>query len=135
MGHLIRWDNDDKTVVLQQYTEEGTKDDLYDLARTSSHMLQEHTHTIHLIIDERQANFVLNSADMSYMEKTTPKNQGAVIVVVSSENISYKNVVQKLGQRVGPNAFREAYFVQTIQEARQFLKSQFGVHYPILSEE
>jgi hypothetical protein len=129
MGHSIDWDNEDKTVVLQQYIGEASKDDLYQLAAKSSKMLSECEHTVHLIIDERLMNFVFNSADMAYLEKTTPKNQGACVMVVHAANLHYKNVVQKLGRHIGPNAFREPYFVASIEEARLFLQDAFGVVY------
>jgi hypothetical protein len=129
MGHRIEWDNEEKSVVLQQYTGEASKDDLYQLALKSSQLIGIQDRTVHLIVDERIVYFVLNSADMSYMEKTTPKNQGAVVVVVRPENMTYKNVVQKLGQRVGPTAFREAYFAESIDAARRFLQENFEVHY------
>ena len=29
MSHLIQWDNEEKTVVFQQYTDNPVKDDLY----------------------------------------------------------------------------------------------------------
>ena len=130
MGHFIDWDNEDKTVVLQQYVGEATKDDLYQLATKSSKMLSAVEQTVHLIIDERRMNFVFNSADMAYMEKTTPKNQGACVMVVLEANLHYKTVVQKIGRRIGPNAFREPYFVTSIEDARAFLQDAFGVHYP-----
>jgi hypothetical protein len=130
MGHYIDWDNEDKTVVLQQYVGEGSKDDLYQLASKSSKMLSAYEHTVHLIIDERNMSFVLNSADMAYLEKTTPKNQGACVMVVLEANLRYKTVVQQLGRRIGPNAFREPYFARSIEEARLFLEDAFGVRYP-----
>ena len=54
---------------------------------------------------------------------------GAVVVVVRPENMAYKNVVQKLGQRDGPTAFREAYFAERIEAARRFLQENFEDHY------
>jgi hypothetical protein len=75
-------------------------------------------------------NFVFNSADMAYMGKTTPANQGACVMVILEANLRYKDVVQQLGKRIGPNAFREPYFVTSIEEARRFLQEAFGVNYP-----
>lgn len=130
MGHYIDWDNEDKTVVLQQYTEGASKDDLYHLASKSAEMLNQHEHTIHLIIDERQANLVLNSADMAYLGRHVPKNQGMVVVVVAPEDVRYKNIVHQLGKRIAPTAFTEPHFSQSIEEARRYLHEAFGVNYP-----
>ncbi len=129
MGHNIRWDNFEKTVLLQEYTDGATKDDLYNLAKKSAQMLNTVEHTVHLIIDEQKINLVLNSADMAYLEKLTPKNQGAVVMIVPEPKLKYKTLVQELGKRVGPNAFSQPYFVSSLDQARQFLQEEFGVHY------
>jgi hypothetical protein len=129
MGHTITWDSDDKTVVLQEYTKDATKDDLYHLARKSAEMLSTVEHTVHLIIDERNINLILNSADMNYLNKLTPENQGAVVMVIPKLKVGYKTLVQSIGKKIGPNAFAEAYFATSVEEARKFLQDHFGVRY------
>ena len=129
MGHIITWDNDEKTVVLQQYTEGASKDDLYMLAKKSNEMITSVSHRVHLIIDERMIDLVLNSADMKYLERLTPDNQGAVVMVVSKVKIPYKSLVQNFGKNVAPNAFEEPYFAESIDAARQFLQDNFQVAY------
>jgi hypothetical protein len=129
MGHEITWDNEDKTVVLQVYTEGATKDDLYQLAQKSADMINSVAHTVHLIIDERNINLVLSSADMKYLDKTAPKNQGAVVIVVQSSKLAYKTAVQGLGKIIGPRAFAQPYFMDSIEAARQFLEASFDVRY------
>jgi hypothetical protein len=129
MGHNISWDNEEKTVVFQQYTDGAVKEDLYQLAQKSAQMLQTVEHVVHLIIDERKIDLILNSADMSYLEKLTPKNQGAVVMIVPPSKLKYKTVVQKLGKHLGPNAFAQPYFAESVEEARKFLRDSFGVGY------
>jgi hypothetical protein len=129
MGHHIDWDNKDKTVVIQSYTTDSSKDDLYYLARKSADMLQTVDHTVHLIIDERNINLVLSSTDMKYLEKLTPKNQGAVVMVVQPTKLLYKTAVQGLGKIIGPNAFAQPYFVESVEAAREFLQNSFDVNY------
>lgn len=134
MAHNINWDNEAKTVVLQEFLDPVSKDDLYHIAQKSAQMLNGVDHIVHLIMDERKVNYVLNSADMAYLERLTPKNQGAVIVVVPQQRITYKNVVRSLGERISPNAFDNVYFVETIEEARTFLVENFDVDYPSRQE-
>lgn len=129
MGHHIDWDNKDKTVVIQSYTPDSSKDDLYYLARKSADMLQTVDHTVHLIIDERNINLVLSSTDMKYLEKLTPKNQGAVVMVVQPTKLLYKTAVQGLGKIIGPSAFAQPYFVESVEAAREFLQHSFDVNY------
>lgn len=129
MGHRISWDNQEKTVVLQEYTDGATKNDLYYLAQKSAQMLNSVEHTVHLIIDERKIDLILTSTDMAFLEKLTPKNQGAVVMIVSQAKLKYKNVVQKIGKRLGPNAFAQPYFADSIEQAQEFLQDAFGVHY------
>jgi hypothetical protein len=130
MGHHISWDCDDKTVVLQEYIKGATKDDLYHLARKSAEMLSTVEHTVHLIIDERNIDLILNSADMNYLNKLTPKNQGAVVMVIPKLKVGYKTLVQSIGKKIGPNAFAQPYFAPSVEEARKFLQDSFGVRYP-----
>jgi len=135
MGHNIRWDNEDKTVVFQGYDQHPSKDDLYELARKSAEMLSTVHHTVHLIIDERNVSHILNTKDMAYLEELTPANQGAVMVIVQARKIGYKTGIQKLAKVVGPAAFAQGYFVETLVEARKFLQESFGVRYPSSSLE
>src|SRR5215207_8664418 len=130
MAHFINWDNEDKTVVLQQYVDEASKDDLYALAGKSAELLNQYDHTIHLIIDERQMSLTLNSADMAYLGRKAPKNQGKVVVIVSLEDIRYKNMVHELGKRIAPRAFTEPHYCSSLEEARIYLRDNFGINYP-----
>ena len=130
MAHYIGWDNEDKTVVLQQYTDGVTKDDLYQLASESAELLKQYEHTIHLIIDERQMSLVLNSADMGYLGRVAPQNQGKVVVVVPSEDFRYKNMVHQLGKRIAPAAFTEPHYAESLEAARRYLQENYGVNYP-----
>ena len=131
MGHNLQWDTDDKTVVLQEYSGAISNDDLYLLAEKSAQMLATVQHTVHLIIDEREHHFILTATDMTYLEQLTPANQGAVVVIVPPSKLQYKATVQKIGKRIGPHAFAEAYFVKSLPEARQLLHDSFGVNYSV----
>lgn len=130
MSHLIQWDNEEKTVVFQQYTDNPVKDDLYYLAEKSATMLNSVPHTVHLIIDERPIKLTLTSTDIKFLEKNVPANQGAVVVLVNKNDMTYKKYVQDFGEKLAPNAFVETYFATTPEEARQFLQAHFDVHYP-----
>src|SRR5687768_8621228 len=105
MGHNIRWDNDDKTVVFQEYTDGATKDDLYALVRESAAMIQTVTHTVHLIIDERKVSLLLTTADLAYIEERMPKNQGVVVIIVAPSNHKYKAAMLELGSRIHLKTF------------------------------
>lgn len=130
MGHQITWDNEDKSVVLQQYTPNASKEDLFALCTKSAEMLQTVNHTVYLIIDERNIKLTLTSADMHFLEKYTPSNQGAVVMVIPKSEVYYKNMVQRIGQTTAPKAFELTYFVSSIDEARTLLQETFGVRYP-----
>ncbi len=130
MSYLIQWDNEEKTVVFQQYTGNPLKDDLYHLAEESAQMLNSVDHTVHLIIDERTIKMTLSSTDIKYLEKYVPTNQGAVVLVINKNGLVYKNLVQRIGKALAPNAFKETFFVATLEEARQLLQDNFEVHYP-----
>jgi len=130
MGHLIQWDNEEKTVVYQQYTDNAVKDDLYYLAEKSAALLKSVEHTVHLIIDERAIKLTLSSADIKFLEKNVPSNQGVVVMVVQKNDLNYKKFIQNFGQKLAPNAFFQTYFAASPDEARQLLQEHFEVHYP-----
>ena len=130
MGHDIQWDNQEKTVVLQQYTDTPVKDDLYYLAEKSAALLKSVLHTVHLIIDERAIKLTLTSADIKFLEKNVPPNQGVVVMLVNKNDLNYKKFVQNFGQKLAPNAFFQTYFTTSLEEARKFLQDHFDVHYP-----
>jgi len=130
MGYLIQWDNAEKTVVLQQYTGNAVKDDLYHLAEESAAMLKTVPHKVHLIIDERAIKLTLSSTDIKYLEKHVPPNQGVVIVVVGRSGAAYKSLIQNIGKTLAPKAFKQTFFAATVEEARRLLQEQFEVHYP-----
>lgn len=130
MAHLIAWDNAEKTVVLQQYLVGSSKDDLYELAKTSYTMLTTVSHPVHIIIDERHIHLLLNSADLHYLDKYVPSNQGAIIMIPPPDSIGYKKIMQNIGRSVAPKAFSEPYFVASLEDARLFLQHNFEVNYP-----
>jgi hypothetical protein len=130
MGHFIQWDNQEQTVVYQQYTDNPVKDDLYCLAEKSAALVNSVLHIVHLIIDERNIKLTLTSADIHYLEKHVPANQGAVIVLVNKNDLNYKKYVQNFGEKLAPNAFIQTYFATSPEEARQILTDHFDVHYP-----
>lgn len=129
MGHNIRWDNDDKTVVLQEYTDGATKDDLYALVRESAAMIQTVTHTVHLIIDERKFSPHLTTVDFTYIEAGMPKNQGVVVIIVAPSSHKYKAAMLELGSRIQLKTFSKSYFAESPEQARQFLEENFGIRY------
>ena len=129
MGYQIEWDNEEKTVVFQQYTGNPVKDDLYHLAEQSALMLNSVPHTVHLIIDERTIKLTLSSTDIKYLEKHVPTNQGVVVLIISKSGVVYKKLVQEIGKTLAPNAFKQTFFVTTVEEARQLLQDHFEVHY------
>jgi len=130
MSYSIQWDNADKTVVFQQYTDQAVKEDLYSLSKESAEMLRTVSHTVHLIIDERPVKVTLNYTDIKYLESNVPDNQGAVIMIVNKSGLAYKKLIQDVGRSLAPKAFDQPYFAETLEEARQLLQDQFAVHYP-----
>jgi hypothetical protein len=130
MGHSIRWDNEDKTVLLHEFVAPASKDDLYQLAQKSAAILQKVAYTVHLIVDQRKFNVVFDSADFVFLNNIRPANEGAVMVIVSPLRIKYAAAFQELGRKVGQKTFSRAYSVESPEEARQRLREKFNVRYP-----
>jgi hypothetical protein len=130
MGYLVHWDNEEKTVVLQQYIGKPVKEDLYGLAEESALLLKSVPYRVHLIIDERNIKLALNSEDIKFLEKYVPANQGAVVTVASESSLAYKRYIENVGKKLGPKAFDQPYYATTVDAARDLLQKQFSVRYP-----
>ena len=130
MGHHIAWDNNEKTVVVQQYLPPASKADLFQLAEKSAEMLKTVPYNVHLILDERAIKLIPSAADLQHLEKLVPNNQGAVVVVVPKKDVAYKLVTQRLGQIVAPRSVNQTYFAASIEEARTLLQQKVAVRYP-----
>lgn len=130
MGYQTTWDNKDKSVVFQQYIAPAKKDDLFEIAKQSSFMLSTVDHTVHLVIDERPIKLTLNAADMRFLQRYAPKNQGAVVMIVLEGDMIYKKMIQSAGRAVAPKAFAQPFFVTSPEAARELLQREFGVRYP-----
>src|SRR4051812_10950794 len=112
MGHVINWDNEDKTVVLQSYTDPVAKDDLYQLVKKFAEMLATCDHTVHLIVDERKVNFIMNSADLNYIQKMLQPNQGTVVAIVLPGNRAYKELfMDRVTQNLGND---QLYYAESV---------------------
>jgi len=130
MGHNIRWDNVDQTVVLQEYSDDGSRADLYQLAQKSAEMLKSVDHRVHLIIDERKADLTLNKDDLTYLGKLVPQNEGAVVVILPPSKIKFRLAFQELYNRMLRKTFANTNYVESVEEARWFLQEKFKVRYP-----
>lgn len=129
MGYSIQWDNEDKTVVLQQYSDDASKDDWYQLAQESARMLSSVPHTVHIIIDERNVNLVATAADMQFLENLVPPNEGTCVVVTSRFKFRYKKLSKRVREQILKDTSHQAHFVESVDDARKVLQEQYGVVY------
>ena len=130
MGYSIQWDNEEKTVLLQQFMDKPDKEDLYALARESARMLASVAHMVHIIIDEQGHRLNLNAVDIKHLEDLVPINQGVVVMITRKSDLAYKKFLENAGKKLGPKAFKETSYAATLEEARYFLQEQFDLHYP-----
>lgn len=130
MGYHITWDNQDKTVVVQQHIPPSNSDDLLHLAEKSAEMLMSVGHTVHLIIDERAVRLMHTATDLQHLENIVPSNQGTVVIVIPKKDVAYKMLTQRLGKIVAPKSVNKFYFASSIEEARELLQNQGLVQYP-----
>lgn len=131
MAHSVEWDNLSKTVILQQYLEPASKQDMYELARKSAEMMSTVSHTVHLIVDEHNISILPGIADMKFLEALTPANQGLLIVIPREKsNKLRKRTLNRIGLDLAPNAFADLHFVKDIDEARTMLIERAEISYP-----
>jgi hypothetical protein len=130
MSHHTGWDNDEHTVILMQYEKGAIKDDLYIMVKKNAEMMASVEHTVHLIIDETHIQLSLNSADMRYLERNVPPNQGHIALIPHPGSLMFKKILVNIGNNIAPKAFEGIYYCHSVDEARELLKNEVGVKYP-----
>jgi hypothetical protein len=130
MSHHTGWDNEARTVILMQYDKGAIKDDLYIMAKENAALMASVEHTVHLIIDETNIQLNLNSADMRYLERNVPPNQGHIALIPHPSSLMFKKIIVNMGNTIAPKAFDGIYYCRSVEEARELLQKEFNVKYP-----
>lgn len=100
MKHQITWDNEDKTVVLQEYFEGATKSDFHELVKESAALLKTVQHPVHVIIDERKILLMLEPSDLTFIKDWMPENEGTVVVVIPPARVEFRLAFQSLSKQL-----------------------------------
>jgi hypothetical protein len=114
------WDNDDKTILIQQYEGRWTVEDYYGLVDDFSVKCAEVPHTVHVI-----ANLIGSSmppgqmlSGIQYALKKYPPNTG-VLVYVKMNRVM--NMFLELARQLSPRFAQFVYAADTLEEARQLI--------------
>jgi hypothetical protein len=130
MLHHTGWDNEERTVILMQYEKTAIKDDLYIMVKENAALMATVSHTVHLIIDETNIQLTLNSADMNYLERNVPPNQGHIALIPHPGSLTFKKMIVNIGNKLSPKAFDGIYYCRSVEEGREILQKEFAVKYP-----
>ncbi|HEX2620959.1 MAG TPA: hypothetical protein VHL11_12450 [Phototrophicaceae bacterium] len=116
----IRWDNDDKTVILQELVGDVTVEDYLHLTQVTHAMLTSVSHTVHIIYDRTAADSV--PAQMSkvfhHSNKYVTANIGVKIVVGA---VLVTRINLQLCKVIAPALAKDVLFAETRFEARQMI--------------
>lgn len=116
MGFITIWENDEKTILRQIYTDRWTVDDFIACTDRTHRLLKSVPHTVHLIIDLSQAvrtpSNILSA--MRYAEQHVNDNLGLIAIVGADD---FAKQVFAPAKRLAPNATGRITFVETLPEA------------------
>lgn len=116
MGFITTWENDEKTILRQIYTDRWTVDDFLACTDRTYRLLKSVPHTVHIIIDLSQAVRTPSNilSVMRYAEQHVNDNLGLITVVGADD---FAKAVFMPAKRIAPNATRNMIFVETLPEA------------------
>lgn len=116
----IRWENDQKTIILHELSGDVTAEDFLQLTEVSREMLDSVPHMVHFIYDRTAATSV--PAQMSkifqYAGKHVTPNMG-MMVIVGGQLITRINL--QLLKVVAPALAKEVHFADSRADARQII--------------
>lgn len=127
MPITTQWDNEDKTVIYQQYVGKWTLDDFratidttYDLINSTDQLA-----SIDIIADVSQSQFPdreIFSVAEYYKEKKHHK-QGMYVIVGSNTILAAMRMITRVARVLIPQA-RTVQFAPTVEKARKYLQQR-----------
>jgi hypothetical protein len=121
MPYHIDWENAEKTIIRQTYTNPLTLGDCYGVIQDNAVMMKSVAHSVDLII-VMDFGFLMVSRFFhaaKYAQDAMPDNQRLLIVVNASERAKMLvNLVKKLA----PGATRNLFFANDLNEAYNIIR-------------
>lgn len=126
MPYRLFWADEDKRVLVQEFTDSSSGDDVLTVATQSAQMMGTVSHNVYLIIDRRNApHHILSPRQMNTLENLVPANQDLVVTVGVKRYVINTNAT--MGELVAPKAFSGSIYVETMQDAARVLQEQRGI--------
>jgi hypothetical protein len=123
MGFSANWDNDEKTILRQTYTTRWTVDDFLACTDKTYRLLNNVSHTVHILIDLTQATRTPANilSAVRYAEEHVNENLGQIVVIGADD---FAKEIFSPARRLAPNATRTMIFVESPSEAYELLAKQ-----------
>jgi hypothetical protein len=123
MAVEVRWDNDDKTIILMMLVGRWTWDELEDGVLLSNDMIESSPYHVHFILDRQGGHWTPGNllANIRRIVDLFVPNEGYTVIVM--DNPIVKEMLHLFGTLNGGTGFRYRY-MNTLEEARAFLAQQ-----------
>jgi hypothetical protein len=120
MSIIVQWDNDEKTIVRQEYQGVWTWDDYFTALHESDELVASVEHCVDVIVNMRPGILPKNGAAMSNARsamRSGPPNRGLVVIVTNPFIRALLNVFLKIDRQFAPMVAG----VDSIEQARALI--------------
>jgi hypothetical protein len=123
MGITIAWDNPEKAIIRSIVTAPFTWDELFANWDTVVEMINEKSHTVHIIVVAQSPSFPPGNAlaQLNRITTTVPHNTGLAIMVTSSRFIA---VINSTLFKLSPRLSRRGRVVASLDEAYALIAAE-----------
>ncbi len=125
----VRWNEDDKRIVIQEFVGRWSLDEYYESAQIVVDEVKSQSHIVHVIGDLRKSSSVppgLLGAS-SFLERTTPANRGLIVVVGANTLLM---MLIDIVRPVAPRFVNNLFFSSSLEGAFQIIAEWDSKHNP-----
>ena len=104
MGVNVLWDNEEKTIIRQDYQGPWTWNEFFQACAQSAGMMREVTHRVDLVADLKQGIMPRSGSSISFARKVLndyPANWGGMIIIVNPYIGALVSVFKQFDRKLG----------------------------------
>jgi hypothetical protein len=117
----FRWDDAEKTILIQKYYGSVSITDYMEAVKQTSEWLAQVTHPVDLVLDilDARINWGGLITGASYADQRVPENQRLIVIVGTNPFI---RAMTEIARRVAPKANRNQFFASSLDNARLLIR-------------
>lgn len=125
----VRWNEDEKRILIQEFVGKWSLDEYYESAQIVVDEVKSQNHTVHVIGDLRRSASIppgILSA-RSFLERTTPDNRGLIVIIGAN---SLLMMLIDIVRPVAPRFVNNLFFASSMEAALQMIAEWDSKHDP-----